>query len=354
MSKEAEEAFEIGKQLLENNNASEAISALAKAVRLDSTNAEYRAWLAQAWNGEKKYSEATLEANQAIALNPNCIKAYRQLGYAQLYEQKYTESLNSFSKAIEIEPNSPDAYNGRSQVYFALKNYENALIERAQYFQLASYDSKPTGYSGLGSKFESWYQIIDKHLTNIVWSQLEANNERYVMYYPCYLTWDKKLQVTQFRSQNYLYHGTGYICLTNKKIRLFSLAQISRQFSMYREGLILSILGTNDSKRENTDKSWDIPYNTVTGVQIADNAIRLVTTAMTWEICEHITDSLTEIFAGINAGLSGKFLKKPSMPEPQTNENIIILLKQLGELKTQGIISDVDYEQKKKELLARL
>ncbi len=366
MSKEAEEAFEKGKQLLESNNASEAISALAKAIRLDSTNAEYRAWLAQAWNAEKNYDGATIEASRAIELNPNCTKAYRQLGFAQFCGQKYSESLKSYSKAIEVEPNSPHAYHLRSQVHYALKNFENAIIDQAQYFELESYDTKSIVYSELGGKFESWYQIIDKHLTNTVWPQLEANGERYVMHWPCHLIWDKKLKVTKSRHENYLYHGRGYIFLTNKNIRLFCLAQIDSKFSIYREfgeSIIGIQLNSGFSQQVRADKSWVIPYSMVNGVLITEDAfgpdaIRLVTTAMTWEICQHFEDSLASIFAGINVDMSGKFINKSSMRGSQENttseENVISLLKKLGVLKTQGIISEADFEQKKRELLARL
>lgn len=362
MNNEAQEAFEKGKQLLESNRASEAVSALAKAVRLSPNNADYRAWLAQAWNTVNNYDEAIRESSRAIELDSDCAKAYRQLGYAQLVKRTYFEALTNFSRAIELEPDVWHVYEWRAEIHDALGNFEDAIVDRARCFQLDSH-REPGKWSGERKKFEPWYQYIRQHLMDTVWPRLKSSGERFVEYWPCFMEWGKRSEVhsssDSVYTMTYFIYGSGYICLTDKNIYLFSLAQISRQFPLHNivVDVLISGLTHEIGQLEKTDKSWSIPYSTVAGAQITDGAIKLVTAAMTWEIYEQFTGHLTVIMAGINAGLSGKFVHNPnpkSRANTTTKEDVISLLKQLDELKAQGIISEAEFEQKKKELLARL
>lgn len=364
MSNEAQYAFEKGKQLLDDDKANEAVSAFTESVRLAPTNAEYRAWLAQAWNACNNRYEAIKEANRAIELNPKCAKAYRQLGYAQLASQDNQKALNNFSLAIEIEPDVWQAYEARGDIYFKLGNYEDALVDFARIYQIDS-TYKPNEYSGEGTNFESWYQSIHKHLMGVVWPKLIASDDKFVEYRPIYMEWGKqsKMHATSdsvYETTHFSY-GSGYLCLTSKKIILISLAQVSRQFPFYKQGIIgttLMALSKQIGQLEKSDKSWSIPYKTVAGAQITGEIIKLVTAAMTWEIYEHFTGDLQVIIAGINAGLSGKFAFSPRGSKPHSGimarDDLIKLLKQLSELKEQGIISESEFEQKKKELLARI
>ena len=337
------------------------------AVQLAPNNAEYKAWLAYIHNEKKDYDVAGRISVQALGLDPNCAGAYRSLGYSQLAQCNYTEAIKSYSRAIEIEPNEWGAYEGRAAVYYALGNFEDYIVDIAYCFHLDP-NREPDKYkwSGEGTSFEAWYQIIHQHLMDAVWPKLRTSDEKYVNYWPCYMEWSKRSEVRStgesVYTMKYFSYGSGYLCLTNKNIYLFSLAQVSRQFPEYKQGFITGFvmeMAHNRGELEKTDRSWSIPYKTVVGAQITNEVtIKLVTGAMTWEIHTLFTDWFSEIMAGINAGLSGKFVYKPSVSKAQTNttakEVTISLLKQLGELKAQGIISEVEFEQKKKELLARL
>jgi hypothetical protein len=54
--------------------------------------------------------------------------------------------------------------------------------------------------------------------------------------------------------------------------------------------------------------------------------------------------------AGQMAGANAQAAQRP----PETREQILATLKQLGELKAAGILTDAEFETKKKELLAKL
>jgi membrane protease subunit (stomatin/prohibitin family) len=58
--------------------------------------------------------------------------------------------------------------------------------------------------------------------------------------------------------------------------------------------------------------------------------------------------------AGQMAGMMGNANANQAKPPGETREQIMSTLKQLGELKAAGILTDAEFESKKKELLAKL
>jgi tetratricopeptide (TPR) repeat protein len=81
----------------------------------------------------QKYEAAVTALNKAIELNSEFDEAYYVLGLVQFDREKYPESVQSFSKAVEIEPSFYEAWREQSQALIALKKYPAALaaIEKA-------------------------------------------------------------------------------------------------------------------------------------------------------------------------------------------------------------------------------
>jgi len=64
---------------------------------------------------------------------------------------------------------------------------------------------------------------------------------------------------------------------------------------------------------------------------------------------------LLPVFKGTKmAGQMGNMMGGAKAPGPETKDQIMATLKQLGELKAAGVLTDSEFEAKKKELLAKL
>jgi len=359
------ELFERGKANFEDNKLDEALKDFSETVRLEPQNADYHAWLARMYLAKDKYAEALASANQALQLNPRCQLAYRQLAGVYRENKDYQKAIQNYSQAIQLDPQDWIAYYWRGNIYWELKDYEKALVDDFQYFRLCS-DWEIKEISGSDAKFQMWHRAVYQHITKTLLPRLKIGDESYVRHSPCLMTWGERSDLRSYDGNSYtmksLSYGTGYICLTNKNIYLFSIGQLSQQFPLFDNGFFKNFiavgLGHIDRRLEKTDQAWTIPYHTVSGVQASNEAIHLVTPAMTWEIYEHFTGDLQSILAGINLGKSGRYsareiASESTIPEP-ANMNVIDLLKQLGELKSQGVITEAEFEEKKRELLNRL
>lgn len=357
------ELFERGKTYFDNEKFDEALKDFLETVRLEPQNSDYHAWLARTFVAKNDYTNALSSANQAIQLNPLCQLAYRQRAAVYRNNKDYQKALQDYSKAIELDPQDWIAFNWRGQVYWELKDYENALMDNFQYYRLYSENWEIEEFSGNNPKFQAWHKAIHQHFTKNIFPRFKNGDENYVRHLPCAITWGERSDIRSNSGNAYtmtsLSYGTGYICLTNKNIYLFSFGQISQQFPLFDTGFFKNVLaiglGKIDRRLEKTDQTWAVPYKTVNGVQKSNETLHLVTPAMTWEIYEHFTGDLQVILEGINLGMSGRYDARETAPTIQpANTNIIELLKQLGDLKSQGIITEAEFETKKKELLTRL
>ena len=130
MSTESQTLFEQGKQLLDEEKNTEAVSAFAKAVSIEPNNSEYRAWFAQALITNQQYDEAVSQGSFAVQFDPQNAKGFRQRGFANFYLEKYEDAVKDLSQAILIdkdEENIANALLQRGSSYYELKKYESAI-----------------------------------------------------------------------------------------------------------------------------------------------------------------------------------------------------------------------------------
>lgn len=74
----------------------------------------------------KKWQQALNEYNNAIALDPNFTKAYRERGVAYFILGDYQKAITDFDKAIAHDPNYAEGYLNRRQGYYKLGNTNRA------------------------------------------------------------------------------------------------------------------------------------------------------------------------------------------------------------------------------------
>ncbi len=85
-------------------------------------------------NSSGQFTEAIVEFNKAILLDPRKAEAYANLGYAHHMMTNYEEAVEAFEQALERAPDNPDLKDNLVSVYeskagqlAAIGDYENAL-----------------------------------------------------------------------------------------------------------------------------------------------------------------------------------------------------------------------------------
>jgi len=251
----------------------------------------------------------------------------------------------------------------RSEAYSFINNYERSIIDRAQYNQITDFNNE---YESSGDQeFDAWYRAAYNHLRKKVLPLIKNSNEKFITYWECYAEWGKRSEMHSMKggygySFTHSNFGNGYLCLSDKSINIVSLGQISVQYPLYKQGKVISaidnLFGMNNIL-EKSDNILTIPYRTELDVQEVGIVIELFTPILTWMIHPLNPNSKPFILTGIRMGLLGKYDNLGPVPSnltKQPSEEVLDLIKKLGDLKLAGIISNEDFEQKKKELLARL
>lgn len=124
------EAYELcvrARQLMDDSPlaAREAHLMLSRAVSLDPQYAEARRWLAMNhWMGwihsggptQDERDVALEQAREAVAIDPHDAGCRWSLAYLLTYERQFTEADLEFQRAIELDPNEADAWTALSDV----------------------------------------------------------------------------------------------------------------------------------------------------------------------------------------------------------------------------------------------
>lgn len=257
--------------------------------------------------------------------------------------------------------------NLEQEIWRNAKQYETA--HRAQWEGIKS------------SKFDVFYKTIHYHFHNILLPEIKNRNERFVEYWPSLFFWGgRSVHKRSFMDDRaYLYKSgtfaTGYLCLSSKTAYIVGLAKMTQQFPLYATGgmgFMFKVLGRMTGEADerqplNSDKTWAISYGSMLGAEIAEGSERterlFVRTAVElYHIVSHFDDTLVKMATGMNMGISGKL--EAIWSEPATDSQatqakvlsseIIETLKKLGDLKDAGVLTDAEFELKKKDLLSRL
>lgn len=394
-----DQIFEQAKNYFGDDSFDESLKLLSTLVDLQPQNAEYLAWqarvflakedpkafetaenaikldefqpLAYAVRGilffERGDSENSLsDLNKAIELNENLSIAYAWRGEIYLSQQKFTEAIRDFTKAIDINPKYAWALRMRAKSYIEIGNYKKAIVDRA----LSCEISTPRFYPEDSPLF-----LAERHFIEILMPILQDNDEHFVEFWAGTLYWDleERVSIIGGSSSTDLHGtcGTGYLCLTDKNIRIVSLSKLAQQMppidkaEMGLGGLFLkSLLPTyyrDCRKVEKKDRVWTVPNSSIikakltkpTGFNDDEKFVKLVTDVETWEIFSNDPETL---LTGINMAATGELAKIWDDEElrVRSEEEIFALIERLAELKQKGAISDEDFEGKKKELLSRL
>jgi tetratricopeptide (TPR) repeat protein len=83
---------------------------------------------------EKKYAEALVDFEKAVAAKPNFAEAHNNLAYCLRHQgpAKYAEALSHYDKAIHLNPNLAEAYEYRGVLYFKMNRKNDAEKDLAK------------------------------------------------------------------------------------------------------------------------------------------------------------------------------------------------------------------------------
>ncbi|AFL82050.1 tetratricopeptide repeat protein [Aequorivita sublithincola DSM 14238] len=120
--------FDEAVALVKNEQWEEAEEKFTTLINLYPDNAELYFKRGYVREMDLKYEVCILDFTRAISLKPGMDLARTNRGFAYRKLGRYEEAIKDFTAEMVINPN-PYSYEHRSQVYFLLKDYDNAIAD---------------------------------------------------------------------------------------------------------------------------------------------------------------------------------------------------------------------------------
>lgn len=128
MKDEADKVKEIGNDYFKKGDYEKSIKYYSEAIEIDNKSPALYANRAFAYLKTEAYGLAAQDANAAIALDPNYVKAYYRLGSAHLALSKYKLALSVFKRVIKLAPNDKQA---QEKYNLCMKEVKRQAFEEA-------------------------------------------------------------------------------------------------------------------------------------------------------------------------------------------------------------------------------
>ena len=120
-------------------NYPKAIEMYEKASQLDPKNADVLSSLAECQVKKGDLKSAALTYEQALAMNPNAVNEYKQLGDLYMQQKKTDAAVSAYKKYIDKAPSDYAVAKLVARSYYAAKDFSNAY----KYFSLVKNDDTP-------------------------------------------------------------------------------------------------------------------------------------------------------------------------------------------------------------------
>jgi|APSaa5957512622_1039677.scaffolds.fasta_scaffold20203_1 tetratricopeptide (TPR) repeat protein len=348
----------------------------SKAIEVDPNYAF--AWNNRGVAKEKqgKYQDALADYSKAIEIDPNFVLALTNRGYVKRtlgYEQ---EALDDFNHVLQNDKNNSTALWERVEINKKNGQYEITIADRKRYYALEGYPK--LHYEN--SDDQKIHDAVREHFIGSLKNDFERKDEKLIEIWYCYLFWgeDQKSSLAKgIQSTNYYgYFGAGYLCLTDKFLRIISVGELSKKnkkhlVSNHIQKMWSSLFRHNDERTvEKNDKLWLIPFRDIQGLTIEDHILFLSTPSETWQLYISFKNELEDLHSILEIARTGNLKRIIDLGEIQSRANknnadeiifktnsgndILKLIEQLAIQKEKGYISEEQLEKKTNELLARL
>lgn len=165
--------------LYKQHRGKEAEAILEQALRVNSNSVDlyYIRGLIR-FHSFNRLTEAKLDFDKAISLNPQFAVAYAERATLQYKQKHFAESIADFTEAIKLRPEVYSNYESRANAYFAVAKYEQAIRDYSQCFQMKSDNLTLYYFRGLAYiNLKKWAQALPD-LNRAI--EQEANADRYL------------------------------------------------------------------------------------------------------------------------------------------------------------------------------
>jgi len=318
-------------------------------------------------------AQVIADLTRAIEHNRSDATAYNNRGlcYADLGE--FAQAIADFTRAIELNPSNTSVYGSRGWCYIEQGDFSKGISDILRCNQ----DGNPNHWDEWipeDEKYHLWCQLTHQHFVSKLLPKTKLVNEIVLHYWPATLFWgeseyqqyhDNKQRLYKRHSQ---WAARGYICITNNSIHIVLRGELTKKYPIKGPGFIHNVLSLSFADRydeiyqEKNDKDIVLSNKSILGLELSDNIVILHTPADTWHIISLFNDNTHQyIYAALSLASQGHLT--PTMVEPSSKQmtdkassplDIKASLKVLAELKAEGLISEEEYEAKRKELLSRI
>ena len=110
-----------------------------------------------ALSNDGKSDEAIAKFQEVIAVIPNCVECYANIGTVHTRTKKYDEAEAAFKKAIDLKPDFAEAYNGLANLYNTTKKFDLAAEASKKAMDLNAAAGGAAGATGGGGSASSVY-----------------------------------------------------------------------------------------------------------------------------------------------------------------------------------------------------
>lgn len=127
----------LGAVLSAQQNYTDALSSIQRAIVLLPTNPLYHHALAANYESQGKYEAAVLAYRQAIALDPGFVRAYNNLGFTYLQMGALNEAQAILQTGLQLEPGRSSLHKNLGRVYLQQNDVDKAVGELRQAVELS-------------------------------------------------------------------------------------------------------------------------------------------------------------------------------------------------------------------------
>jgi len=132
----AVEAFNHGRDLMQQNKFAEAIQAFTKASAIRPKWVQPHLSLGNAYQHLDQFDAAIREYSELLRLNPNLFAAYLQRGECYVHQQQDNPAFEDLNRAIAIKPEAPLALLARAGIYMRRQAYNKAAADFSETIRL--------------------------------------------------------------------------------------------------------------------------------------------------------------------------------------------------------------------------
>lgn len=123
----ASKAIQKSKALLAQGEADSALTILANAYAIDTTNFDLALMLADLYWDNGKYGEAIKAYSTCVKLNDKDPQVWLRLGKSYYYRTNYESAMKYLNNALRLDKNLTDAYFWKAYIYWEMGDKEKAI-----------------------------------------------------------------------------------------------------------------------------------------------------------------------------------------------------------------------------------